>query len=1361
MKIQLITNNKHIQNSLFKNNTDSNNRIAQNARNLNDTFEKSSTKNKQVSNFISFTSVRSNTSAQIIDSLRRLPKKILGKTKALAVSYKNSDTSDLNRKWEITNSLLASLDNIPNNEAEKHDFILNILTTDFSTGKVLDESELYSKTYQNALKKTKELAQYSKYDLKTILGYIINITGISKSNTVSNRILERRNWDIEVYERLEQRGLYELLKDRRRAFPHEEFSVYSIEYLGMIPDDAYKNTIYMYEKMGKQKLGSDITLIARLCAAADKETIDYILDNDLLNPRNVDIRNNTPDLLQDYCDIDLKTLKLIHNRGLLKTIPGIKRCLSIKDSEYLAENAATDDEWQVIKDRELLGLKLKGGSYLDAQTICELMNLDDEIFKKITERKILDIVSEEQWKIIKLATLNNDQWQILLDWGEDIDKIFNIDRFLKLSQEERELAKKRRICFSTYGDYELIRLNNDEWNNLTKRKLDETDENNHPIYSADTKARLAKLTYRQYQNAQERGLIKENYYSSQKTFTDFDEMLAKFDDEEYERFKQRNINSIWTYPEVKEKLTRMSDKQFKRITDDIIPFCEKCKKEDEYANYSANKTVAEYYTLVYLDDEKYELAKQLLETEYFDVKNKLTAREIKEIVDLDKEATERIKKIINPDNKIKRLTGKCFTKEEVLGFCKCCIDELDKIAELSNYLTPSQILEAKNSDLLDKIYNSKEFLENKELTQKINCSNEFENLQKDLLTKYLLNLANTNYPEMPLKNKVYVLDILNSANLSNELTQEEKDILRLDEHMNALQESLNHIIKPIEVSQQAVIKFMRAFFDINNQRIDKTLSQANFRQYSKNGLPLKYSRKKFLSDLSNLLKDYPKETRQKIYKKLNITAKEGSDKNIKGYDGIIDLTQLNKEGLEGEAYKIAHRFIMENQVVTQNKELNEILNSLIKAIPEYINVIGKQQDLKHHYSLDIHMFATLEEVLNNPKYQSLSNKDKFILKFATVLHDIAKPEGITDSGHPPVCALYVRDILNKESFKLPKEYKDRIIEMVKNHHWLADYNLKRKSAKQIAARFRRQGDLKIAQIMTEADIKAIDSNDGYYNMFKNALEDSMQIPVEEALDEINSSGQIILTSKIVDISKVPQVEYKGKKYRIINFRQIDGKQNLAEYGFEPGTTVDNLRLIVHMVRKDKLHNIVSAYYLSDPNTQGFLSGSYISANSHRTYNGNVFGVSIEAENVNIANASAKNQISGRSKDFSKFVEILSRENPQKSHRELISNYIKEHLDLNSKEYAQLYKKIQDLKYKSQLYTPKHIDLSSKKISTTELKKVIAEANDLLLATKGGNNEVLLYCPKINAIVAQVPSLDEVPQKILDFAQQYDFPIFLM
>ena len=473
---------------------------------------------------------------------------------------------------------------------------------------------------------------------------------------------------------------------------------------------------------------------------------------------------------------------------------------------------------------------------------------------------------------------------------------------------------------------------------------------------------------------------------------------------------------------------------------------------------------------------------------------------------------------------------------------------------------------------------------------------------------------------------------------------------------------------------------------------------------------------------------------------------------------------MNKLSYEDERERnilgLITRFIKENYVETGNYELDYALNSLIKGMPEFINIIGKKQHGGHKFTLDVHILSVLQKAMKNPEYKNLSKKEQFCLKFTAILHDIAKPEGVKDDSHAEICALYARDILNKENMRIPNFIKDRIFELVKNHHWLTEYNKNKTTPQEVAVIFRRDGDLKISQILSEADIKSIDGSDSSYSSFLDGLRREKQMPVKEKLSRINESGQLFFVNKLEKPEKVPIVQHKGKEYRVINFTLLDKNADLSQFGFERGTTADNLRMFVHTVSGYELNKLESAYHLSDPHNQGLLCASYVSVENHPTYCNNKFGVSLVSENVNIANADTVNQGSGCGKSFSEFSQILT----NNRRRNFISDSIKETLSLSNSEYSELYSTIQKYKSANWLGQVKTIKVGDRVFSGKEIKDAIIKAGDLMMSNGGSvsrHNEANLYNPKTNAVIAKVNSMDEMPDELLDFAQRHNLPIYIL
>ncbi len=651
-------------------------------------------------------------------------------------------------------------------------------------------------------------------------------------------------------------------------------------------------------------------------------------------------------------------------------------------------------------------------------------------------------------------------------------------------------------------------------------------------------------------------------------------------------------------------------------------------------------------------------------------------------------------------------------------------------------------------------------LENQRLIEKLLKIDLNDNVRMELILRALkMNVVDLN--SLSKNEKLEKFFLLEHIKKTEKISNEEKEKLNIDYDLNILKSLIKQTITPTKVSKANIVQMFQGFFANNNPEIENTIKSTDFAIYEKQGLPLTYPRKQFVSDLDCILSKMDNVSKSKLLNKMQISLVNNKEGQLIGYNGMINLNFTPEDELEQKALDLANKFILKNRVNTDNQKLNYILNSLIKGMPEFINVIGKTQHQNQDYSIDIHILEVLKDILNNPEYKTLSNIEKLCIKMTAMMHDISKPQNAKDKNHPMVSALYAKDILSK--YNLPYEIKDRIFELIKNHHWFELYNTNQKDSSYIASLFRRKNDSKIARIMTEADLKAVDKQHKFYNEFKSGLEKSKQKPIDDRLDYINQTGQMFLTSRIVNKSLIPTIEYKGETYKVIDFTKLPKDFDLAKYGFSPNTTPENLRLLVHMLNGDYNKNLATVIELQNPRYEAYLSTSYISLKNIKTFF-SVFcniGLSLEAENVNIGNAYPEDQGSGVKKTFDIFFSNVTEDF---IYRKFISDFIKQKLNLSNEEYIELYSRIQNLKYLNQLDNINEIRIRNKILNPKDVKNVIFEANEKLITENKSNvfnNEVNLYLPKVNAIIAKVNSIDEVPFEILQTAKEHDLPIYIM
>lgn len=597
------------------------------------------------------------------------------------------------------------------------------------------------------------------------------------------------------------------------------------------------------------------------------------------------------------------------------------------------------------------------------------------------------------------------------------------------------------------------------------------------------------------------------------------------------------------------------------------------------------------------------------------------------------------------------------------------------------------------------------------------------------------------------------------------------DVYNTESDWNDRFKQIENLFELTDVSTVDIKTMMQEFF-ANDVEIEATLKNADFAVYGKNGIPLKYTRKEFISDLNTLLQDSTE--KNLIMEKIGISPIYSKDGSIIGYDGILDCNNLNRENEEEEkTYKIIHRFLKENEVVTDDIRLNKALTALIKGMPEFINIIGKRQHEQQDYSLDIHILNVLQKAMADKKYEQLEDVDKTILKWSVIMHDISKPEDKKDYMHPVKSAQYARKIM--ERYKFPIHVKDRIYEQIKNHHWLAQYNNGYMTPEDVAVIFRQKNDINIARIIAEADIKSIDKNGNFWRDFSTALAPEKQNLIDIAQREQDKSGQLIHISRITNYGAIPNIEYKGNAYKVIDLSNISDEELSSIY--TSGTKKEDLRYCMHVVSNDDdaVEKLETLYSLGDIASDNEVSASYVSFKDKKTINDYQFGLSLDASPRNISNAYNGNQYSGTFKNVHDFIkQVQAKEDMYKEYRKMIPGIIKMELSLNDDEYAELFRMLSENSSSSRIYTNsrnsktgkqiyinKKFKINDKVITGEDIIKAVRKAGDEILRNTTDFNEICMYKPKTNAFIAKVDKIDEIPERYLKFVREHNLPIILL
>ena len=582
------------------------------------------------------------------------------------------------------------------------------------------------------------------------------------------------------------------------------------------------------------------------------------------------------------------------------------------------------------------------------------------------------------------------------------------------------------------------------------------------------------------------------------------------------------------------------------------------------------------------------------------------------------------------------------------------------------------------------------------------------------------------------------------------LLREHGSIQNLSQYvMSSLRES----VKPIPVSQKSIGTMFERFANIKN-----TLGRADLDKYV-NGLPLQYSRQQFISDFKTSIAGLNKDEQLAVtkYFEFEFGGENGSD--IIKFPRNNEMKPNYSDKVNQAIEKIRNNvinFTTKNQVIIpDNPELAKTLNSIIEALPEFTSIIGKKQHGTHKYSVDVHILKVLQESINSPEFEKLSQNDQTILKLSALLHDISKAEGIVDEGlmgegHAVESALYTRNIIEK--LNLPSDMRERIFNLVENHHWLGDLAQNKLTSEEVAVLFRNPEDFSIAKILADADLKGVSPE--FYQAHKSALSSDKINEVERTLEKIYSSGIPIFQTKLpFNQDKLPMVELNGHHYKVIDLTHSD--VNLETIGFAQGTSKQNIRFMTHFMGNNDTNSPQTLWTLSDDANRGCLSTSILSLENKRTYQYRADGIIVETPNTNLAQAYNHNIGSGYEKDFNEFSSLILR--GDSVGRKYIPEQIKQYLGLNDSEYAEFFRKIANVKDLSEI---QDINIDGKILKANVIADALSKSRDSLFTDIETHNEIVMYNPKMKAFICKRNSLSEVPQHILDFAQKHDLPIVL-
>lgn len=602
-------------------------------------------------------------------------------------------------------------------------------------------------------------------------------------------------------------------------------------------------------------------------------------------------------------------------------------------------------------------------------------------------------------------------------------------------------------------------------------------------------------------------------------------------------------------------------------------------------------------------------------------------------------------------------------------------------------------------------------------------------------------------------------------------------------NIDTISKTLSGVKPNVKISSAQQREFLVKTLSNNNAKANKVFKEFDFAKYGTDGLPLKYSRKDFMNNVEDILNDLPTQDRVEILSHYGIENDN--------FDGLLnnrpfeDLSGYSPEFINA-AKKVQSeidKFTTKNEVDIPDKEVKEILDGLIKGLPEFTSIVGKQQHGTHAYSVDIHMLKVLQDAMNNPAYSKLSDKSKTVLKFAAILHDVGKAAGVVDSNHFRTSANYMSSILDK--FNLPTEMKHQIIDAVDNHHWFGDFNTDKLSAQDVAAKCRRSGDLDVYKILAKADLANVSSTfhyrvTGTSNKAEyDAFIDKKMSEVDVEIKKMNSNAPVVFDSKILNGGKkfpTKKVVKDGVEYnvRVLNLADLPEGMPLEKYGFVSGTTKENATFGVHF--SDSLKESYDVI-MSDSRrlAQGHPIFSYMLLKWGHAGRISQEGLIFNVDNSNTVIASSVNSVSGFKKNLREHSSPFFNDGSMVANeRAKISNLIIEHLSENAgvklsrDEYAELFDKyLKSKKYITQI--KEDVRIGDKIIKANDLKTAIEKAQETLFTYNksnevdgsfDGNNEMTTVDPVPVGLYSTKFRIEDCSPELLKMAEENGLPIIL-
>ncbi|MGN1152394.1 MAG: hypothetical protein ACI4S3_00035 [Candidatus Gastranaerophilaceae bacterium] len=391
-------------------------------------------------------------------------------------------------------------------------------------------------------------------------------------------------------------------------------------------------------------------------------------------------------------------------------------------------------------------------------------------------------------------------------------------------------------------------------------------------------------------------------------------------------------------------------------------------------------------------------------------------------------------------------------------------------------------------------------------------------------------------------------------------------------------------IETNDLNEKQIKEFNNNLYNLSSSL--KTLPNKEFNDLE---ISQTYSKDEFITDVLNKLSqsnisDYEK---QKVFDyygfELHKNPETATGYAIVGYPVNLNNGKKLAEIKEPETKQVVEslrenviKFSENNKITSNNKDIECYLNNIVNALPELRTTIGRKQHDFHNFDVMKHSLKVMQNITQNPEFDTLNESDKKIMLLAALMHDITKAEGVTDPTHPNESSFDTFFITKK--FHLSKDEEIKLYKLINSHEWLGYIQHaegdsdKQKRMQSVAFDLQQNNIFDLSYMFTKADLQAIKKKEhDKINQFLHSAEETSP-KVKEYVNELKKSQPLLPVTKMPKSSRIEKAithvnpdgstnikgVYKDKSGLIVvKFNEVEEWEKL---GLPKGSTTKGIKV---------------------------------------------------------------------------------------------------------------------------------------------------------------------------------------------------------